>query len=283
MSAVDPNIQGVAVDHQINSLRSEYSGKRSLNFAIAVVISLAWAITMVGAIILGQQGLIVFDEKVFTLNLLGDFVAGGGSILAIVWFVFSYRQQSLEISQNTEALILQLREVSESVKQQKEQATQQGRQARSIEISEAHTRRDILFRACDFYVAQIASSAAQLMDIATGYKRETIRSFWSEFGNGNKDVFFDVLVRSEDALKIFITRQQGWVPEDAAERAKIAAEKCVELAIAFVDLASEIDERSSLIDSYLYGPLGDFVSMVAEILHGNADWHPRYNVGNAEG
>lgn len=51
------------------------------------------------------------------LNELGDFLAGAFGPLAILWLVLGYFQQGIELRQNSEALCLQAKELSNSVEQ----------------------------------------------------------------------------------------------------------------------------------------------------------------------
>lgn len=63
------------------------------------------------------------------LNELGDFLAGFFGPLAFAWLVLGYFQQRKELSLNSDALYLQYRELSNSVRQQKKlvQATEAAR------------------------------------------------------------------------------------------------------------------------------------------------------------
>ena len=58
--------------------------------------------------------------KEMGLNELGDFTAGFFSPLAFMWLIAGYIQQGKELQLNTEALRLQVSELSQSVAQQKE-------------------------------------------------------------------------------------------------------------------------------------------------------------------
>lgn len=56
------------------------------------------------------------------LNELGDFLAGAFGPLAILWLVLGFFQQGIELRQNSEALLLQARELGNSVEQQEKLA-----------------------------------------------------------------------------------------------------------------------------------------------------------------
>ena len=51
------------------------------------------------------------------LNEIGDFVAGIGSLLALLWLIFGYFQQGQELKQNTEALKGQQQELNRQAKE----------------------------------------------------------------------------------------------------------------------------------------------------------------------
>ena len=51
------------------------------------------------------------------LNEIGDFVAGAGSLLALLWLVFGYFQQGAELKQNTDALKGQQEELSRQARE----------------------------------------------------------------------------------------------------------------------------------------------------------------------
>ncbi|UXZ98856.1 hypothetical protein K3169_13795 [Pseudomonas phytophila] len=56
--------------------------------------------------------------KVMELNEVGDFLAGAFGPLAILWLVLGFFQQGVELRQGTQALLLQAKELKESVNQQ---------------------------------------------------------------------------------------------------------------------------------------------------------------------
>lgn len=57
------------------------------------------------------------------LNTVGDFLAGAFGPLAILWLVLGFFQQGIELRQNSDALLLQARELQNSVTQQAELAS----------------------------------------------------------------------------------------------------------------------------------------------------------------
>ncbi|HYE70956.1 MAG TPA: hypothetical protein VD932_05460 [Aquabacterium sp.] len=58
--------------------------------------------------------------KGMTLNEIGDFLGGSFGPLAFFWLVLGFFQQGIELRQNSEALRLQVKELENSVQQQKE-------------------------------------------------------------------------------------------------------------------------------------------------------------------
>lgn len=57
------------------------------------------------------------------LNAVGDFLAGAFGPLAILWLVLAFFQQGIELRQNSDALLLQAKELQNSVTQQTELAS----------------------------------------------------------------------------------------------------------------------------------------------------------------
>ncbi|WP_049696063.1 hypothetical protein [Pseudomonas fulva] len=60
--------------------------------------------------------------KTMELNSVGDFLAGAFSPLAFLWLVLGFAQQGLELRISSDTLKLQVKELNESVAQQKELA-----------------------------------------------------------------------------------------------------------------------------------------------------------------
>ena len=80
-----------------------------------VLVSVFWLVGM-GFILYFNLEEVVSLE----LNALGDFLAGGFAPLAFLWLVIGYFQQGKELKLSTDALILQAKELSNSVEQQRE-------------------------------------------------------------------------------------------------------------------------------------------------------------------
>lgn len=70
-------------------------------------------------------------DKFLTMdpNAVGDFLAGTVSPLALFWLVAGYRQQGEELALNTEALLLQQKELANQVAETKQLAIHSGQQA----------------------------------------------------------------------------------------------------------------------------------------------------------
>src|SRR5688572_10823164 len=75
-------------------------------------------------------------------NEIGDFLAGAFAPLAFFWLVIGYKQQSIELSLNTDTLVSQVEEMRQSVAQQTKQAS-------SLESNESHARRDAIIKLSD--------------------------------------------------------------------------------------------------------------------------------------
>lgn len=82
----------------------------STSTQVAAGLSAVWAIIVIAVVALKWP-----DVKSMKLNELGDFLPGTMSPLAFLWLIAGYRQQGEELKQNTEALLLQRRELKELV------------------------------------------------------------------------------------------------------------------------------------------------------------------------
>lgn len=255
-----------SVRERIETLRREYSGKRLTNFLVAVVITVIWTLAVLILIVLGAEGIITVDQEKFRLNLVGDFLAGFSSLLAVVWFVFAYRQQSLEIAQNTEALIAQLEEVSESVKQQTQQARAQDRQADLIELNERHSRRDIVFRTSDFYISNISTLLSYVLKYCFDFKAQALSGLWQQYADGDKTIFaatiFSECGQDQEKLKYFLNLDHMQNYSSRAlrlEARRRALTQCVNLYDEFIGTIRELGESENIIRLYSSGPFGDLV------------------------
>lgn len=73
-----------------------------------------------------------------SLSELGDFLAGAFGPIAFLWLVLGYFQQKTELKQNNRAILLQVKELNESVEQQTKLV-----EAESLKIK-LHNQRDLL-------------------------------------------------------------------------------------------------------------------------------------------
>lgn len=89
----------------------ERSAKAAWRFRLGLGVSVFW---LIGA------GVLMYWKRAFLadmdLNALGDFAAGVFAPLAFLWLVLGYLQQGEDLQHSTEALKLQARELSQSVK-----------------------------------------------------------------------------------------------------------------------------------------------------------------------
>jgi hypothetical protein len=81
---------------------------------IGLLLTSIWALAI--AIVVYVYGR---DARNLELNQWGDFFAGAVAPMAFLWLILGYFQQSEELKQNTEALILQAKELEQSVVAQK--------------------------------------------------------------------------------------------------------------------------------------------------------------------
>lgn len=98
--------------------------KRTLSGAI---LSAIWILTVILLLIFKAD-----NAKEMSLNEWGDFLAGIGSILALMWLVIGYFQQGQELKQNTNALLLQHEEMKQQIIATKELANQSKQQANAL-------------------------------------------------------------------------------------------------------------------------------------------------------
>ncbi|VVP56586.1 hypothetical protein [Pseudomonas fluorescens] len=90
------------------------------------------------------------------LNALGDFLAGAFGPVAFLWLVLGYIQQGQELRQGTEALILQAKELKNSVEQQAIIATATLEQTKSQRV------------ALDLQLREIERSISPVLHVAGG-------------------------------------------------------------------------------------------------------------------
>ena len=74
------------------------------------------------------------EVQALKLNEIGDFVAGIGSLLALLWLIYGYFQQGEELKQNTKALQGQQAELSRQAKETAQLARFSKAQASAMEV-----------------------------------------------------------------------------------------------------------------------------------------------------
>jgi hypothetical protein len=119
----------------------------------------------------------LFGEKEFGAlgpNEIGDFLAGVSSPLAFLWLVLGFFQQGLELRASREALILQARELGNSVEQQKE----------LVEVSRRQLQAEIDARVVERH---LNSKKVQpiLVISSNGYSSNSSGKFQQNFRLGN--------------------------------------------------------------------------------------------------
>ncbi len=79
---------------------------------IGIAITILWTVFTAGLIAAKWD-----EVQSLTLNEWGDYISGMSAMLALFWLVLGYFQQSEELRQNTKALQLQQKEMSNQVKE----------------------------------------------------------------------------------------------------------------------------------------------------------------------
>ncbi len=98
--------------------------------------------TLLYFFILGITVLGLDLDPVSSWNELGDFLAGAFSPVAFFWLVLGYLQQQRELQQNTQALMLQAKELKESVEQASQMVTLT-RQQLDFEVEKNALQREV--------------------------------------------------------------------------------------------------------------------------------------------
>lgn len=102
-------------------------------------------------------------------NEIGDYLAGFLTPATLLWVVLGYRQQAVELRQNTQALELQVQELRESV-------DAQNRQAESIAANTAHVQRDVFLQLAGQIICQLEAHATYFYDVYDPARLKDIQS-----------------------------------------------------------------------------------------------------------
>lgn len=162
----------------------------------------AWLFTFVWGVVVGwmifsQQG--EFAEM--APNEWGDFLAGTVSPLALIWLVAGYLQQGKELKQNTEALMLQHKELAEQVRATIQLGVHAGHQ---VDISKAQ-HQFTLQQSEDKKRAQIEKRRRDIQPDIFLFLAGRDRSKWTlELKNKGGEAFqVEVFTTQFNSVKIF--------------------------------------------------------------------------------
>jgi len=122
-------------------------------------------------------------------EVIGNFLEGAFAPLAFLWLVIGYFLQQKELSQNTEALRLQFREIERT-------AEQAVKQTETISAQERHARQQIFLQVHDLVRRQIGAIAGMLWISSQGAGQdgstvsdEEQAELWTQLNQGDPDVF----------------------------------------------------------------------------------------------
>ncbi|MGK0373581.1 MAG: hypothetical protein ACJA2E_000048 [Arenicella sp.] len=122
------------------------------------------------------------------LDILGGFLEGAFAPLAFLWFVLGYFTQQKELSQNTEAIRLQHREMQKS-------AVQAVIQAEATQASEVHARRESFLSVAESVKGQLGGIMGFLFLSSQGSNAsglvppEKMTELWDAMGRKDHEVF----------------------------------------------------------------------------------------------
>jgi len=122
-------------------------------------------------------------------EVIGNFLEGAFAPLAFLWLVIGYFLQQKELSQNTEALRLQFREIQRT-------AEQAVKQTETISAQERHARQQIFLQVHELVRRQLGAIAGLLFissqnagDGEAKVSDEEVAELWSQLNQGDPDVF----------------------------------------------------------------------------------------------
>ena len=143
-------------------------------------------------------------------EVIGNFLEGAFAPLAFLWLVIGYFLQQKELSQNTEALRQQFREIERT-------AEQAVKQTETISAQERHARQQIFLQVHELVRRQLGAIAGMLWISSQGpgedgstVSDEEQAELWTQLNQGDPDVFCRrilnlhfVTERFEDRLAFF--------------------------------------------------------------------------------
>ena len=143
-------------------------------------------------------------------EVIGNFLEGAFAPLAFLWLVIGYFLQQKELSQNTEALRQQFREIERT-------AEQAVKQTETISAQERHARQQIFLQVHELVRRQLGAIAGMLWISSQGpgedgstVSDEEQAELWTQLNQGDPDVFCRRILnlhfvtdRFEDRLAFF--------------------------------------------------------------------------------
>ena len=143
-------------------------------------------------------------------EVIGNFLEGAFAPLAFLWLVIGYFLQQKELSQNTEALRQQFREIERT-------AEQAVKQTETISAQERHARQQIFLQVHELVRRQLGAIAGMLWISPQGpgedgstVSNEEQAELWTQLNQGDPDVFCRRILnlhfvtdRFEDRLAFF--------------------------------------------------------------------------------
>ena len=139
-------------------------------------------------------------------EVIGNFLEGAFAPLAFLWLVIGYFLQQKELSQNTEALRLQFREIQRT-------AEQAVKQTETISAQERHARQQIFLQVHELVRRQLGAIAGLLWVSSQAggaddpqVSDEELADLWSQLNKGDPDVFCRRILNTHFELDAFEAR-----------------------------------------------------------------------------
>jgi hypothetical protein len=128
---------------------------------------------------------------------VGQFVSGVAALLALVWFVLVYLQQSGQLRLQREELVLQRGELVRQREETKRLANQAREQLEVLRQTASVARREAFIRLLDLYERRLVLEASQIssMTAIDRLASENHQSAWRQYEQGDRNALFEILTR----------------------------------------------------------------------------------------
>jgi hypothetical protein len=202
-----------------------------------------------------------------TLDQIGNYLAGWSSPLAFFWLVLGFIQQGAELRQNSEALLLQAKELQLSVEQLTAQAT-------TMAVSEKNQRLDVCIQLYKAALTRLSEVAAALLfrlestssdTLAQNELQSQFMQRWARYSSGNTDIFFGVL-RATLRTGRFPTIEAMAATEGDRVLIRSIIDQYIETTRSAKLALKERDAPTFMIDHFERGSPGRLVPVFAQIL-----------------